>query len=78
MATLAQQVTERGAALILVTDSHLSPLAAHAQVVLPVQVESCWPFDTPATAFVLTETLARLGDQALERMARWEQLDPPA
>lgn len=83
MATLAQQVTERGATLILVTDSHLSPLATHAQVVLPVQVESCWPFDTHAAAFVLAETLAagvlaRLRDQALERMARWEQLDPQA
>lgn len=81
MVELAQQVTERGAALILVTDSHLSPIAAHAQVVLPVQVESSWPFDTHAAAFVLVEmlaagVLASLGDQALARMAQWERLDP--
>ena len=64
---------ERGATLIAFTDPYLSPLAAHADVILTSSVHSPSPFIslTPALAMVeavVTALLDRLGDLALERM----------
>jgi DNA-binding MurR/RpiR family transcriptional regulator len=70
---------ERGATLIAFTDPYLSPLAAHADVILTSSVNSTSPFIslTPALAMVeavVTALLDRLGDLALERMRRWDSL----
>jgi len=70
---------ERGAALILFTDPYLSPLAAHADVILTSSVQSPSPFISlsPALALVeavITALLDRLGDLPLERMARYDAL----
>jgi DNA-binding MurR/RpiR family transcriptional regulator len=75
---LAKQVGCRGATIVLVTDGHLSPAAADAEVVLPVSVESPSPFDSMAAALVLTELLVipvleRIGAPGHARMAAWEE-----
>ena len=77
--TAAAMAKERGATLIAFTDPYLSPLAAHADVILTSSVNSTSPFIslTPALAVVeavVTALLDRLGDLALERMARWDGL----
>jgi len=69
----------QGAALIAFTDPCLSPLAAHADVILTSSVRSPSPFGalTPAVALVETVVAAvaeRLGDQSLARMARHDSL----
>lgn len=68
---------ERGATLIAFTDPYLSPLAARADVILTSSVQSPSPFITltPALALVeaiITALVDRLGDQPLERMARYD------
>jgi len=67
----------RGAALILFTDPYLSPLAAHADVILTSSVQSPSPFITLTPALALVEAIIaalvdRLGDLPLERMARYD------
>jgi DNA-binding MurR/RpiR family transcriptional regulator len=69
----------QGATLVAFTDPYLSPLAAHADVVLTTSVASPSPFDalTPAVALVETVIAAlvdRLGAAPLERMARYDAL----
>jgi len=69
----------QGAALIAFTDPRLSPLAAHADVILTSSVRSPSPFGalTPAVALVETVVAAvaeGLGDQSLARMARYDSL----
>ncbi len=69
----------QGATLIAFTDPYLSPLAAHADVILTSSVQSPSPFDalTPAVALVEAVVAAlvdRLGDQPLARMARYDAL----
>ena len=78
-ARAAVAAKQRGAALIAFTDPYLSPLAAHADVILTSSVQSPSPFITltPALAMVeavVTALLDRLGDSALERMARYDAL----
>jgi len=79
--TVRAAVTARqqGATLIAFTDPYLSPLAAHADVILTSSVQSPSPFDalTPAVALVeavIAALVDRLGDQPLARMARYDAL----
>ncbi|HXL17503.1 MAG TPA: MurR/RpiR family transcriptional regulator [Streptosporangiaceae bacterium] len=70
---------EQGATLIAFTDPYLSPLAAHADVILTSSVQSPSPFDalTPAVALVEAVVAAlvdRLDDRPLARMARYDAL----
>lgn len=76
---LALIAKQQGATLIAFTDPYLSPLAAHADVILTTSVRSPSPFDalTPAVALVETVIAAlvdRLGVAPLERMARYDEL----
>lgn len=71
---------EQGAGLVLFTDPYLSPLASHADVVLPASVEAPSPFDALTPAMALVEALIaalvdRLGSDPLERIARYEALN---
>ncbi len=76
---LAETAKRRGATLIAFTDPYLSPLAAHADVILTSSVRSPSPFDALTPALALVEALiaalvARLGDEPLARMARYDEL----
>lgn len=76
---VATAAKRQGATLIAFTDPYLSPLAAHADVILTTSVQSPSPFDalTPALALVeaLIATLVdKLGAQPLARMARYDAL----
>ncbi len=76
---LAVTAKRQGATLVAFTDPYLSPLAAHADVVLTSSVLSPSPFDalTPAVALVealVTAVVDRLGDAPLARMARYDAL----
>ncbi|MGI9006319.1 MAG: MurR/RpiR family transcriptional regulator [Streptosporangiaceae bacterium] len=69
----------QGATLIAFTDPYLSPLAAHADVILTSSVASPSPFDALTPAVALTEAVIaalvdRLGDEPLARMARYDAL----
>jgi DNA-binding MurR/RpiR family transcriptional regulator len=69
----------QGAMLIAFTDPYLSPLAAHADVILTTGVRSPSPFAALTPAFALVETVVaalaeRLGDQPLARIARYDAL----
>ncbi len=74
---LAETTAARGGATILFTDTFLSPVAAHADVVLGNQVGSTSPYDSlvPTLATVetvVTAVLTTLGEAAHTRMARVE------
>ncbi len=76
---LAITAKRQGATLIAFTDPYLSPLSAHADVILTTSVQSPSPFDalTPAVALVETIIAAlvdRLGAAPLARMARYDEL----
>jgi DNA-binding MurR/RpiR family transcriptional regulator len=76
---LAVLAKRQGATLVAFTDPYLSPLAAHADVILTSSVQSPSPFDalTPAIALVeavITALVAVLGNGPLERMARYDAL----
>ena len=76
---LAMIAKRQGATLIAFTDPYLSPLAAHADVILTTSVASPSPFDalTPAVALVETMIAAlvdQLGAAPRERMARYDAL----
>lgn len=76
---LAMIAKRQGATLIAFTDPYLSPLAAHADVILTTSVASASPFDalTPAVALVETVIAAvvdQLGTAPRERMARYDAL----
>lgn len=76
---LAVTAKRQGATLIAFTDPYLSPLSAHADVILTSSVASPSPFDalTPALALVeavITALVDRLGDRPLARMARYDAL----
>lgn len=76
---LAVTAKQQGATLIAFTDPYLSPLSAHADVILTSSVQSPSPFDalTPAVALVeavITALVDRLGDEPLARMARYDAL----
>ncbi|WP_031077289.1 MurR/RpiR family transcriptional regulator [Streptomyces sp. NRRL WC-3742] len=75
---LARAARARGATVVLVTDTWLSPIAEVAQVVLPTVVTSPSPYDTLVPAMAVLETLvagvlASLGEAATARMAACEQ-----
>jgi Transcriptional regulators len=79
---LALHARSQGAQILLMTDPWLSPIAASADVVLPVRVESPSPFDSlvPATAAVETlvaGVLAELGGRAQDRMTLADSLAHP-
>ncbi|BFV60739.1 MurR/RpiR family transcriptional regulator [Kitasatospora sp. CMC57] len=76
---MAQLVQEHGGRVILFTDTWLSPVAAHAEVVLPSQVTSPSPYDSLAPTLAVTETviagvLNSLGDQGHQRMQEREDI----
>ena len=76
---LAVMAKEQGATVIAFTDPYLSPLAAHADVILTSSVQSPSPFDalTPAVALVeaiIAALVDRLGDAPVARMARYDAL----
>jgi DNA-binding MurR/RpiR family transcriptional regulator len=76
---LALTAKQQGATLVAFTDPYLSPLSAHADVVLTSSVASPSPFDalTPAVALIETVIAAlvdRLGVAPLARMARYDTL----
>ncbi len=76
---LAVAAKSQGVTLIAFTDPYLSPLAAHADVILTSSVTSPSPFDalTPAVALVealIAALVDRMGDEPLERMARYDAL----
>jgi DNA-binding MurR/RpiR family transcriptional regulator len=75
----ATTAKRQGATLIAFTDPYLSPLAAHADVILTSSVQSPSPFDALTPAVALVEALVaalvdHLGDQPLARMARYDAL----
>ncbi|TQK20669.1 RpiR family transcriptional regulator [Microbacterium sp. SLBN-154] len=72
---LARLARERHAALVLFTDTFLSPIASEAEVVLASETAAPSPFDALTPALALIETVVagcfeRLGDAAVDRMAR--------
>jgi DNA-binding MurR/RpiR family transcriptional regulator len=76
---LAAAAKEQGATVIVFTDPYLSPLSAHADVILTSSVQSPSPFDalTPAVALVealVAAVMDRLGDLPRPRMARYDAL----
>jgi DNA-binding MurR/RpiR family transcriptional regulator len=76
---LGRAAARQGATLLLATDPWLSPLAADADLILPVEVEAPSPFDSLVPAMALVEMLVAgvvnaLGDQPRERIARYDRL----
>lgn len=74
---LAQEVKKRGVTVILITDEHLSPVAGHADVVLPAAVVTPSVDPSLAALFILCELLIlpvmeRIGEPAQTRLALWE------
>lgn len=72
---LARLARARHAAVVLFTDTFLSPIASEADVVLASETAAPSPFDALTPAMALIETVVagcfeRLGDAAVERMAR--------
>jgi DNA-binding MurR/RpiR family transcriptional regulator len=68
-----------GASLVLFTDHLLSPLAAHACVVLTSSIDAGSPFTVLTPALALLETLVtrvldRIGPASVARMARLDAL----
>jgi DNA-binding MurR/RpiR family transcriptional regulator len=54
---LGRAAARREATLLLVTDLRLSPLAADADLILPVEVEAPSPFDSLVPAMALVQKL---------------------
>lgn len=84
---LAAEARRGGARVLLLTDPGLSPIAEHADVVLPTRVDAPSPFDSLLPAVALVETLVaavtlRLGEKGRHRVERLEGLrevlDPDA
>lgn len=75
---LARFFHERGAKILLLTDTWLSPISALATVVLPCDVSSPSPYDSLVPLVALVEALvagvlASLGESAHQRMQRIEE-----
>lgn len=73
---LARQAKDSGLDIVLLTDRWMSPVAAVADTVLPVDVEAV-PFDTFVALLAVVETvvesvLEETGARGLKRMDRWE------
>jgi DNA-binding MurR/RpiR family transcriptional regulator len=76
---LGRAAARQGATVLLVTDPWLSPLAADADLILPVEVGAPSPFDSLVPALALAEMLVAgvvdaLGNQPRDRIARYDQL----
>jgi DNA-binding MurR/RpiR family transcriptional regulator len=76
---LAATAKKQGATVIAFTDPYLSPLSAHADVILTSSVQSPSPFDALTPAMALVEALIaalvdRLGDAPRARMARYDAM----
>lgn len=72
---LARTARARHAAVVLFTDTFLSPISSEAEVVLTSETAAPSPFDALTPAMALIETVVagcfdRLGDAAVGRMAR--------
>jgi DNA-binding MurR/RpiR family transcriptional regulator len=70
---------QQGAKVIAFTDPYLSPLSAHADVILMSSVQAPSPFDALTPALALVEALIaalvdELGDAPRERMTRYDAL----
>jgi DNA-binding MurR/RpiR family transcriptional regulator len=75
----ARRAAKRGTRVVLVTDIMMSPAAAIASIVLPVEVETPSPFDTAAAGLVVVEALAlatlrSLGESGVKRMQAWDAM----
>jgi DNA-binding MurR/RpiR family transcriptional regulator len=73
----ARKAADQGSAVILITDTWLSPIADFATVVLPVHIETLWGCDSFAHCAILVELLfgrmlSESGPAALDRMKRIE------
>lgn len=76
---LASHAAERGAAIVLVTDQWLSPIARHARHVLAARISVPSNWDSGAAMLALVEALLaatteRLSGMARERIAAVERL----
>ncbi|MFI7005079.1 MurR/RpiR family transcriptional regulator [Streptomyces sp. NPDC050145] len=77
--TMAQLAVEQGAKVILFTDRWLSPVAAHADVVLPSLVTTPSPYDSLVPTLAVVETVVAgavtaLGDDAPARLRHTEEI----
>ncbi len=73
---VAEQAKAAGHDVVLITDRGMSPVAARADVVLPVEAEAI-PFDTFVAVMALVEVMVEMvmtlgGDKSLKRMKQWE------
>nr|WSW70818.1 MurR/RpiR family transcriptional regulator [Streptomyces sp. NBC_00995] len=76
---MAQLVREQGGKVILFTDTWLSPVTAHAEVVLPSQVTSPSPYDSLVPTMAVIETIVaavivELGEAAHQRLRHGEDI----
>lgn len=74
---LAEEAHKKGAQIILITDTYLSPISKYARVVLPVHVDFLTPFDSQLCGMAVTETLVAavtesLKDSISSRMENYE------
>jgi DNA-binding MurR/RpiR family transcriptional regulator len=77
--TMAQLTAEQGGKVVLFTDSWLSPVSAHADVVLPSLVTTPSPYDSLVPSLAVIETvvagvITALGEGAPERMRHSEEI----
>jgi len=75
----AEQVSRRGAVVILMTDEWLSPISQTAHHILPAKIATASSWDSGASILVYCEALIaavsdRLGDSFTDRMAELEIL----
>lgn len=79
---LAEQASERGASIILLTDKWISPIARHASEVMavPIHAGTAWDSYTGATA-LLEAILTAISDQdwsaTKKRISDWDALRIP-
>jgi DNA-binding MurR/RpiR family transcriptional regulator len=74
---MAELVAERGGKVVLFTDTWLSPVTAHASVVLPSQVPAPSPYDSLVPTVAVIETVVagiiqHLGEAAHQRLQHGE------
>ncbi|MGW0287279.1 MurR/RpiR family transcriptional regulator [Streptomyces sp. NPDC003236] len=76
---MAQLLREQGGKVVLFTDTWLSPVTAHAEVVLPSQVTSPSPYDSLVPTMAVIETvvasvIVSLGEAAHQRLRQGEDI----
>lgn len=77
--TMAQLALEQGAKVVLFTDRWLSPVSAHAEVVLTSLVTTPSPYDSLVPTLAVVETVvagvvAALGEDAPARLRHTEEI----